>query len=212
MSDADRERWDQRYAPSGYLMGEGPKPLLELLSPALPERGRALDVAAGEGQTAVWLARRGLRVDAVDISARGLEKARALGLEAGVEARVRLFEHDLDRGLPDGLEEAYELVTCLHFRPRQLLAALVLRLAPGGLLLAEVLTTAMAELTPEPPRREFLAEPGELSDALVRAGLALCYYREGIVEGRAVAQVLAQRPPRATLSFFQGQALPQEAP
>jgi len=121
MSEDDRRRWDARYAAPDYLMGDGPKALLRELERALPTEGAALDVAAGEGQAAVWLARRGLVVDAVDISARGLAKARALAGAAGVSERVRCLEHDLDLGLPAALAPAYTLVTCLHFRPRALL-------------------------------------------------------------------------------------------
>ena len=40
--------------------------------------GRALDLAAGEGRNALWLAERGWEVTAVDFSLAGLDKGRAL--------------------------------------------------------------------------------------------------------------------------------------
>jgi len=44
----------------------------------LPAPGRALDVACGRGTVAVWLARRGFGVDAVDVSPVGLAAGAAL--------------------------------------------------------------------------------------------------------------------------------------
>ena len=46
--------------------------------------GRALDVGAGEGRNAVWLASRGWQVTAVDFSAVGLDKGRRLAQDRGV--------------------------------------------------------------------------------------------------------------------------------
>lgn len=47
--------------------------------------GTAIDLGAGEGRNAVWLAQRGWEVTAVDFSAVGLAKARAMAFEAQVE-------------------------------------------------------------------------------------------------------------------------------
>jgi 2-polyprenyl-3-methyl-5-hydroxy-6-metoxy-1,4-benzoquinol methylase len=68
-SDAERERWNRRYAtgdrvhalamPSEFLVAE-----VADLAP-----GAALDLACGTGRNAVWLAQRGWRVTAVDFSA-----------------------------------------------------------------------------------------------------------------------------------------------
>jgi ubiquinone/menaquinone biosynthesis C-methylase UbiE len=46
--------------------------------------GRALDLAAGEGRNAVWLAERGWQVTAVDFSRVGLGKSRRLGAARGL--------------------------------------------------------------------------------------------------------------------------------
>ncbi|WP_223256776.1 class I SAM-dependent methyltransferase [Micromonospora endophytica] len=47
--------------------------------------GRALDLGAGEGRNAVWLAEQGWRVTAVDFSAVAVERGRKLARERGVE-------------------------------------------------------------------------------------------------------------------------------
>src|ERR1022692_4898294 len=71
------EEWDKRYAgqelvwtaePNRFVVAE-----LKDLAP-----GRALDLGAGEGRNAVWLASAGWQVTAVDFSAVGLDKGRRL--------------------------------------------------------------------------------------------------------------------------------------
>jgi hypothetical protein len=64
-------------------------------------------------------------------------------------------------------------------------------LAPGGLLLVEVLLQTPGCASPH------RAEPGEALG--FATGLQLQFYREGMVQGRGVAQLLAQRPPAGTL-------------
>lgn len=70
MGEADRHRWDERYA------ANGPPPLSSVAPPGVfarhadvfPAAGRALDLACGQGTSAVWLALRGLRVLGLDVS------------------------------------------------------------------------------------------------------------------------------------------------
>ena len=50
--------------------------------------GRALDLAAGEGRNALWLARRGWQVTAVDFSSEGLRTGRSLQERAGLDPAV----------------------------------------------------------------------------------------------------------------------------
>ena len=68
------EEWDQRYAEK-QQWSTGPNTLVaELLGPLPP--GDAVDLAAGEGRHALWLAERGWTVTAVDFSAVGLGRGR----------------------------------------------------------------------------------------------------------------------------------------
>jgi SAM-dependent methyltransferase len=84
VSEQSRRRWDRRYEPPGYIFGRSPHRLLLEHSSLLPGAGRALDLASGEGQNAVYLASLGHAVQAVDISPLGLRKARRLARERGV--------------------------------------------------------------------------------------------------------------------------------
>lgn len=152
MSDADRARWDDRYVAAGPV----PAPPEALDDHPVP-CGRALDVACGTGGTAVWLAQRGLEVDAVDVSAAGLAAGSALARRCGVQ--VHWWVHDLDGGLPDGCAGPYDLVVCQRFRDAALYPVLVDALAPGGLLAITVLSSVGTEAGP------YRAAPGELAAA-----------------------------------------------
>jgi SAM-dependent methyltransferase len=73
----DARAWDERYAASGLVWSATPNRFVaEELADLAP--GRALDVAAGEGRNALWLADRGWQVTAMDFSLVGLDKGRAL--------------------------------------------------------------------------------------------------------------------------------------
>lgn len=192
MSEADRERWDSRYARDTLVMGEAPKPLVLELASALPHSGRALDIACGEGQLAIWLAQRGLDVTAVDISPTGLAKLRARATELGLGQRIDAVEADLDQGLP-AVSPGLDLVACVDFYSAAIIAQARELLAPGGLLLVELV------LQPPDGNSPHRAPPGEALG--FAAGMRVHFYREGNVHGRALAQLLAQREPADTLSF-----------
>lgn len=76
--------WDRRYAERDHVWRSDPHEVVaELVTPLAP--GRALDVAAGEGRHAVWLAERGWEVTAIDISAVGLAKGEQEALRRGLD-------------------------------------------------------------------------------------------------------------------------------
>jgi ubiquinone/menaquinone biosynthesis C-methylase UbiE len=124
--------WDERYA-ERRQWSAGPNALVASLLADLPP-GDAVDLAAGEGRHALWLAERGWRVTAVDFSALGLERGRE---QAGGD-RVTWVRHDvLDWTVPDESSDLV-LVAYLHLPQRETTALLrraVGWLRPGGRLL-----------------------------------------------------------------------------
>lgn len=76
--------WDARYAEQGFAYGEAPNDFVVEVEPLLPRAARVLCLAEGEGRNAVFLATRGHRVHAVDLSRVGLEKAERLAAARGV--------------------------------------------------------------------------------------------------------------------------------
>ena len=79
----DASEWDARYADSERVWSLGPNQFVEAALTDLSP-GRAVDLAAGEGRNAVWLASRGWDVTAVDFSRVALERGRATAPDAGV--------------------------------------------------------------------------------------------------------------------------------
>ena len=73
----DARAWDERYAAADLVWSATPNQFVAEEVAALPA-GRALDLAAGEGRNAIWMAARGWQVVAVDFSRVGIEKGRAL--------------------------------------------------------------------------------------------------------------------------------------
>src|SRR5438067_5151555 len=76
--------WDMRYGEREGAMWSG-RPngrLVAEIADLTP--GRALDVGCGEGADAIWLARRGWTVTAIDISDVAVRRARAAAELAGV--------------------------------------------------------------------------------------------------------------------------------
>ncbi|WP_084556839.1 class I SAM-dependent methyltransferase [Hamadaea tsunoensis] len=134
------EYWDDRYGSADSVWSGNPNPRLVATVEALPP-GDALDVGAGEGADAIWLAGRGWKVTGVDISQVALDRAADVAAtQAGPEvaARITWRQADVLAWTPE--REAYDLVSAqfMHL-PWEDLQTLHRKLAaavrPGGTLL-----------------------------------------------------------------------------
>lgn len=106
-----QEFWEEFYRDRDQVWTGNPNPLLVREAVEL-EPGTALDLGCGEGADAVWLAGRGWRVTAVDVSPTALRRAAAHADEAGVGERITFAEHDLAQSFPDG---EFDLVSAQFF-------------------------------------------------------------------------------------------------
>ncbi|PVG81682.1 class I SAM-dependent methyltransferase [Nocardioides gansuensis] len=79
----DSKAWDERYAATELVWSAGPNQFVAAECADL-EPGIAVDLAAGEGRNAIWLAQQGWNVTAVDYSQVGLDKGARLAAEIGV--------------------------------------------------------------------------------------------------------------------------------
>lgn len=136
----DSAAWDERYAASDLVWSAGPNMWVEAVCADLPP-GRALDVAAGEGRNAIWLAERGWEVLATDFSPVAVQRTRELAdRRLGADA-ARLTAAVADATQPPPGEHAdYDLVILCYLQlpsPRwdAALAQAVAATAPGGLVL-----------------------------------------------------------------------------
>ena len=80
--------WDERYSASDYFYGKEPNDFLREQIKRLPAGGKVLCLAEGEGRNAVYLAREGFQVTAVDGSRVGLQKLEALAKDSGVSVKT----------------------------------------------------------------------------------------------------------------------------
>lgn len=131
----EREDWDLKYAARDPLWPAEPNQFaVRELGDMAP--GRALDVAAGQGRNAVWLAERGWKVTAVDFSEAGLAAARRLASDRGTE--VQWVHADLREYVPQRGGFELVLIAYLHL-PHTDLAGVLHRataaLAPAGTIL-----------------------------------------------------------------------------
>ena len=132
---AVQAEWDQRYSDRERLWSGQPNGALVAEIAGLTP-GRVLDVGCGEGADAVWLARGGWAVTALEVSGVALERAAGHARDAGVTVRwvhAGLAEAELPSGSFDLVSAQYPalLRTPDAAAERALLAAV----APGGVLL-----------------------------------------------------------------------------
>ena len=168
--EATQEKWDRAYsAPSE----DEPRPANVLVENAhlLPPVGDALDLACGLGGNALFLALRGFRVNAWDISsvaiARLVTMARRLRLK--IEANVRDVESE---PFPCGV---FDVVTVSHFLARPLAGPICDSLRPGGLLFYQ--TFLLDKPDPQGPNNpNYLLAENELLQLF--GGLRVLFYRE----------------------------------
>ena len=199
-ADPRRLGWDERHG-SGDFEGVGPNPTLVSAVTGLGP-GRALELAAGGGTNAVWLAQQGWHTTAVDWSPVGLANGKAKADAAGVS--VEWLERDLFAWSPP--VGTYDLVAIvyLHVPPVErgpIYAAAAAAVAPGGRFVVvghDRLHGAEGQGGPDPDR---LFGADEIAAALVAADPDLVVERAEVVRrvplpgrGPIDALIVVRRP------------------
>jgi len=194
--------WNARYSTEEYVYGTTPNDFLFETSRYI--RGaNVLCLAEGEGRNAVYLAREGYNVFAVDASAVGLEKAEILADESYVNINTQvadLANYDIT---PDGWDGIVSIFCHLPPPVRKALhRKVVAGLKPGGVLILEAYRPKQLKFkTGGPPETELMMSLDELKDEL--QGLEFYHDLEldrEISEGRlhagvsAVVQLVAIKP------------------
>ncbi|ALK99506.1 SAM-dependent methyltransferase [Massilia sp. WF1] len=139
--------WNERFSGPEFVFGIQPNTYLARQAHLLGPGRRALAVADGEGRNSVWLARQGLQVDAFDISSVGVDKARRLAQEAGVDVNYQVSDCEAWQWE----EGAYDLVAAIFIQfagpsmRSRLFARMREALRPGGLLILQGYTPKQLE-------------------------------------------------------------------
>ena len=137
--------WDERYSTDVYIYGTQPNGFLSSKFHALP-KGKILSLAEGEGRNAVFLAKQGYSVTAVDSSSIGLRKAQKLAEDNGVViecVHADLTEFEFGENCWDGI------ISIFCPLPSELRADVYKKvessLRPGGVFLTESYTPRQIE-------------------------------------------------------------------
>lgn len=194
--------WDERYSGDDLAYGSAPNDFLSSMADKLPTSGQALDIGAGEGRNALFLASRGLNVLAIDQSAVGMQKAQRLAQERSLMLRTQAVDlQDFDAE-----HNAFDVVSSIFVHlPATLRAAVHHRVAswlkPGGVFLLEAYAPDQIKRGTGGPQEPSLlasleAIVGELAGLKIEHQAALV---RNVSEGRfhtgqaSVVQVLARQ-------------------
>ena len=120
----DRLKWNEKFKTEGYP--NEPATIVKQYA-KLAAGKKALDIAAGNGRNALFLAKHGFRVDAVDIADVGLK------LFAGKHPNIQPICADLDNF--DIATHHYDLIINIKYLNRRLFPYMLKGLAPGGILI-----------------------------------------------------------------------------
>lgn len=132
----DSTAWDNRYAAAADLVWTAQPNRFVVQETGDLAPGRALDLAAGEGRNAVWLASRGWRVTAVDFSSVAVDRGRDLARRRDVSVDWQIADVTRYTATAD----SYDLVLIVYLHLMAADLAVVLdtaqtALRPGGVLL-----------------------------------------------------------------------------
>jgi SAM-dependent methyltransferase len=168
--------WEAYYSDASNPALE-PEALLVQIAELLPP-GRALDLACGAGRNAIYLARLGWRVTAVDSSPAAIARLRERAGGLPIEARVA----DLERGEFPIEPHGYDLICDFYYLQRSLFPEIREGVRPGGMVAAAIHLEG-----------SFALRPGELREEF--AGWKVLLYSEGAEAGKAkrAARIMARR-------------------
>lgn len=176
-----------------------PAPLLMSQFSQLPH-GKILDVAAGRGRHAIYLASKGFSVHGIDRDADALHDLQAQAQEAGLSS-ITTESIDLEvnpESPPDLGTAAYDAIIVFFYLFRPLFPQFMQALKPGGIIMYETFLLDNHIHRQHPRRKEFCLEANELLSLL--QGFRILHYEEGDHEGPSgkerafTARALARKP------------------
>ncbi len=183
----NRTAWDKTYSRQDYVFGKDPVAFLVEHVDKLP-KGKALDIAVGEGRNAVFLAKKGFQVEGVDISVVGLRKAQKLAAENGVKIQTTNADLNKYRIKPN----TYSVILDFYYLQRNLIPQIKAGLKKGGVVVFETYTLEHLKNPGSGAwEKEFLLQPGELKNAF--ADFEILHYSETNNGKKALASLIARK-------------------
>jgi SAM-dependent methyltransferase len=171
--------WNRRFEAVDYVFGTEPNEWLRQHGDVWRPGQRVLCVADGEGRNSVWLAGKGLVVDAFDIAEAGVAKARRLAAEHGASVNFAVADCDSlawPERVYDGVAAIFVQFADPAMRAR-LFANMQRCLKPGGVLVLQGYTPKQLEYrTGGPPIASHMYTQDLLREAF--AGMDILELRE----------------------------------
>lgn len=184
--DDRQDLWNARYS-AERVWSSGPNAHVEQIVTPL-EPGAALDLGAGEGRHALWLAKRGWRVVAVDFAEVGLARGQDEAAEGGLAERIDWVAADVTTWAPPA-GDTFDLVLVAYLHlPEDVFSAAASWVAPGGHLV--VVGHALRNLTdgtggPQDPA--LLHSPDQLRQKAAGLDILRCEEVERTTDSGALA-------------------------
>jgi tellurite methyltransferase len=155
-----------------------------------PRGGSVLDVACGRGRHSILMARSGFDVHAIDRNADAIADLRELAERLGLTIDAQQLDLEITPP-PDLGSGKYDVILGFNYLHRPLMPVIREAVKPGGRIFYETFTRRQAERG-HPRNPEFLLETGELERLM--APFTILRSREGDIDGRLIASVVAERP------------------
>ncbi|MBI2328169.1 MAG: methyltransferase domain-containing protein [Chloroflexi bacterium] len=151
-------------------------------------KGKALDVAMGNGRNTIYLAKMGFDAAGVDISPEAVNEALASARQAGVSIRTQVADLESNYHIE---KDAYSVIICFNYWQRSLISQIKDGLRRGGIVVYETFIIDQAQFE-KPKNPAHLLKHNELLN-MFRDWRCL-RYREGIIgEQKAIASLIAQK-------------------
>ena len=151
-------------------------------------RGRALDIAMGNGRNAIYLAKMGFDVEGVDISEEAIKSVREAAKRVGVTIKARIADLEGNYEIEKGI---YDVIVCFNYLYRPLIPQIKDGLRKGGVVVYETFIIDQAKFG-KPTNPDYLLKHNELLDSF--RDFRCLRYREGVMEGKkAIASIIAEK-------------------
>lgn len=137
--------WNQKFSRDGYLYGKEPNEFIKSCYNNFKKNHKVLCLGEGEGRNAVFLAKKGFEVEAIDASDIGLEKLKIHAKEN--EVSVETLCMDINKWIPDKKYGAI-VFSFMHLSKNELIPLFVKiegSLKEKGFLIAEVFSKNQIE-------------------------------------------------------------------
>lgn len=131
--------WNDRYKSDEYFYGETPNVFIKEQAFRLINHNKVIAFAEGEGRNAIFLAKQGHKVTAIDYSEDGLEKTKKLAMKHNVEVHTKKVDLLADSLPVDEYDAAIMVFGHFHNdHQKMILDKMIQTIKPGGLIMFEV--------------------------------------------------------------------------